>query len=58
MAVKYIGGGTVPGIPARDLTDADIAELDADAKALLDEHLKLPDGVRVYNAVKTKSEEK
>lgn len=48
---KYIGGGTLPGVPARDLSDEDIAGLDAAAKAMLDAHMKHPDGVRVFDAV-------
>lgn len=52
MAYKYLGGGILPGVPARDLSDEDVASLDADVKALLKEHMTHPDGVRVFDEVK------
>jgi len=49
LKFKYTGdGGWLPGVPARDLTDADVRDLDRDARALLEEHLQLEEG-RIYD---------
>lgn len=41
IKVKYLGGGNLPGIPARDLTDEDWGGLDADQKKLVEANVKL-----------------
>jgi hypothetical protein len=49
---KYIGDGAfVPGLPARDLTDEDERGFDAKQRAMLEEHMKLDEAVRIYEAV-------
>lgn len=40
MKYKYLGGGNLPGIPARDLTEEDVAALDKDQRALLAANVK------------------
>lgn len=46
---RYRGGGAwVPGLPARDLTAADLREFTPEQKQLLADNLALPPGVRLY----------
>lgn len=64
IVYRYIGGGFLPGIPARDLTDEDVAALSDAARADLAAHVAAGDGIedkdeagraraaRVFEAVK------
>ncbi len=51
MAVKYRytgAGAFLPELPARDLTDDDLAALTDQQRALLDAHMQLEPAARVY----------
>jgi hypothetical protein len=56
MKYTYKGGGVLPGVPARDLTEEDVKALDPDVRKLLEEHMKRPDDVRVYDGKKSGGE--
>jgi hypothetical protein len=53
MAIKFRftgeEGSFLPGIPARDLSDEDLAELSAEQRGGLDQHMRLDQG-RIYEA--------
>lgn len=59
---SYNGGGNLPGIPARDLTEDDWAELDADQKKLVRDNAKHADKdetkhAAIFTAVEEKKPE-
>jgi len=51
LRYRYVGEGAfLPGVPARDITDEDMSELEDPARAILAEHMQLEEG-RIYEAV-------